>query len=227
MVLLAAYNFDNAGSVTVADLSGNGYDITLTGTDGVQVPGGRTGAALGKTGAVMPVLPAGLLAASETDDRTLMFDVLGTGRAVWLARWESDALDSGIWGALALDGTTVQSRARRQSDTAAAGALTIGTTSVAAWRNMCITYRRSTAVLAVYLDGTLVTGGVPPGWVAGQQLMVGADRINLAEWPDPGPALDNLRIYSHALTAPEVAAVAGTPVAATSARTGQFLPFFP
>lgn len=214
MTWLALYHFNDTGTDTVVDVSGNGYDINLAAVDADQVTGGQTGGALGKTGSVMPVLPAGLLAVSESDDRTIMFDALGTGRAVWWIRWNDDVLGSGIWGVLALDGTTLQSRARRQSDSAAAGALTFGTTSAGTWRNVCLTYVRSTAVLSVYLDGTLVTSGVPSGWSAGQQLMVGADRIDLAEWTATGPSMDNLRIATHAADATEVAALAGTPVTA-------------
>lgn len=211
MALEAAYAFDGSGS-TVLDLSGNGRDIDLTGTNGVQVAGGQTGNALGKNGATMPVLPSSVLAASETDDRTLMLDVLGTDRAVWVIRWSSDALSSGIWGVLSLDGSTMQSRARRQSDSAAAGALTFGTSQAATWHNVCLTYVRSTAVLSAYWDGTLISSGVPSGWTPGQQLMVGADRIDLAEWSATGPAIDNVRIFSHALSAGEVDDLAGTPV---------------
>jgi len=211
--------FDGSGT-TVLDLSGNGRDLDLTGSAGAQVAGGNPGNALGKTGAAMPVLPASVLAASETDDRTVMLDVLGTGRSVWVIRWEDDGLSSGIWGVLALDGVTMQSRARRQSDTAAAGALTFGTSEAGTWHNVCLTYVRSTAVLAAYWDGAVISSGVPSGWVAGQQLMLGAERINLAEWSSTGPSIDNLRIYSHALTAGEVAAIAGTPVSGAVNVTG-------
>ena len=214
MAWLAAYHFNDLGSSTVVDVSGNGRDIDLTGTAGAQVSGGDPGGALGKTGATMPVLPASLLTAAQTDDRTIMLDVLGTGRSVWVIRFNDDALGSGIWGVLALDGVTMQSRARRQSDTAAAGALTFGTSQAATWHNLCLTYVRSTGVLSAYWDGTLVSSGVPSGWSPGQQLMVGADRIDLAEWTDAGPSIDNLRIADHAADATEVAALAGTPVAA-------------
>jgi hypothetical protein len=211
--------FDGSGT-TVLDLSGNGRNLDLTGSDGAQVTGGNPGNALGKTGAVMPVLPASVLAATETDDRTIMLDILGTGRSVWVIRWEDDGLGSGIWGVLALDGVTMQSRARRQSDTAAAGALTFGTSQAGTWHNLCLTYVRSTGVLSTYWDGAVVTSGVPAGWLAGQQLMLGAERINLAEWSATGASIDNLRIYSHALTAGEVAAIAGTPVSGAVNVTG-------
>jgi hypothetical protein len=214
MALEAAYAFDDVAATTVVDLSGNGRDLDLTGSAGAQVSGGQTGGALGKTGSTMPVLPAAVLSASETDDRTIMLDVLGTDRAVWVIRWNDDVLGSGVFGVLALDGATMQSRARRQSDSAAAGAVTFGTSQAGSWHNLCLTYVRSTAVLTAYWDGVLASSGVPSGWSPGQQLMVGADRIDLAEWTTTGPAIDNLRIFSHALNSGEVAALAGTPVAA-------------
>lgn len=219
MALEFAAAFDGSGT-TVLDLSGNGRNLDLTGSAGAQVAGGNPGNALGKTGAAMPVLSASVLAATETDDRTIMLDVLGTGRSVWVIRWEDDGLGSGIWGVLALDGVTMQSRARRQSDTAAAGALTFGTSQAGTWHNICLTYVRATGVLAAYWDGAVVSSGVPAGWVAGQQLMLGAERINLAEWSSTGPSIDNLRIYSHALTPAEVAATAGTPVSGAVNVTG-------
>lgn len=224
MTWLAAYNFNAVGGSAVADVTGHGYDINLTGTNGAQVAGGRTGGALGKTGATMPTLPAGLLAAAQTDDRTIMLDVLGTDRAVWVIRFNDDGLGSGIWGVLCLDGATMQSRARRQSDTAAAGALTFGTSQAGTWHNLCLTYVRSTGVLSAYWDGVLVSSGVPAGWSPGQQLMLGADRIDLAEWTSTGPSIDNLRIADHAADATEVGALAGTPVAAPVLQAAATLP---
>jgi len=217
---IGLYHFDDTGSATVVDVSGNGRDINLTGSAGAQVAGGQTGSALGKTGAAMPELPSGLRTAAETDDRGLMFDVLGTGRSVWWVRWNSSSLGSGIWGVLSLDGTTLISRARRQSDSAAAGALTIGTLSASVWHNVCLTYKRSTGVLSVYWDGALVTEGVPSGWSAGTQLMVGATDANLAEWSSTGPAIDNLRVAGHCPNAAEVASLAGTAVTGVADITG-------
>jgi hypothetical protein len=84
MALEAAYAFDGTGT-TVTDLSGNGRDLNLTGTNGVQVSGGQTGNALGKTGTTMPVLPSAVLAACQTDDRTIMFDDSDWRTVTWLA----------------------------------------------------------------------------------------------------------------------------------------------
>lgn len=211
MALEAAYNFNDVGVATVTDYSGNARHIDLTATNGAQVVGGTPGGALGKTGATMPVLPASVLAASQTDDRTLMFDALSV-RTVWWVRWEKDAISSGTWGILSIDGTTMLGQVRRASDDALATRPSAAPPEVATWHNYCLTYVRSTGVISLYRDGALVD---TESFAAGTQLTTNADRINLAEWSTTGPTIDNLRIYSHALSDVEVAATAGTPVGVT------------
>lgn len=213
MPLEGAYAFGDVGAATVTDLSGHGRHITLSGTNGAQVDSGGLldGGALGKTGANTISLPAALRIASESDDRTLMIDGLG-GRSVWWVRWESTALSAGVWGLLSLDAATIVTRARDQSNGSPTPAgSTVGALSSTVRHNFAITYVRSTGVLSRYYDGTPV--GIqnhPPGTA----LYVGADDLNIAEWTSAGPALDNLRIFSHALTDAEVLALAGTPVTA-------------
>lgn len=207
MALEGAYAFDVVSGATVLDLSGNGRDITLTGTNGVQVAGGQTGAALGKTGATMPICPGSLLTATQTDDRTVMFDAKNNF-TVWWVRWEKDAINSGTWGIL-LTGGSMAVQARRASDDSLATRPTATQPGTTTWHNYCATYVRSTGIISFYLDGVLAS---TQSFTAGTQLTINADRINLAEWSNTGPALDNLRFYSHALNAVEVAALAGTPV---------------
>lgn len=211
MALEAAYNFNDVGSTTVTDYSGNARHIDLTGSNGAQVAGGTPGGALGKTGATMPVLPTSVLAASQTDDRTLMFDALSV-QTVWWVRWEKDAISSGTWGVLSIDGTAMLGQVRRASDDALATRPSAAPPEVATWHNYCLTYVRSTGVISLYRDGTLVD---TESFAAGTQLTVNADRINIAEWSNTGPTIDNLRIYSHALDAATVAATADTPVGVT------------
>jgi hypothetical protein len=218
MALEGAYAFDDIGSTTVVDLSGNGRDISLSGTNGSQVDGSAVldVGALAKTGAGTISLPASLRTAIQTDDRTLMFDGVG-GRAVWWVRLESASLDTGVWGALSLDAANVIVRARDQSNNGPSPASpTIGALG-ASRHNFAITYVRSTGVVSYYYDGALVgTSTYSPGTA----LYTGADDLNIAEWGDSGPALDNLRFFSHALTAGEVAALAGTPVEGGTEVTG-------
>lgn len=210
MAIEAAYSFNNVGSTTVLDLSGNGRDIDLTGTNGVQVDsaGVLDGGALGKTGATMPVLPASVLAACETDDRGIMFDAVGNLN-VWWVRFEKDAISSGVWGILNIADSVMEVQARRASDEALAARPSAALPG-ASRHNYCCTYVRSTGVISFYRDGALASTS---SFAAGTQLSIGADRINLAEWTDTGPAMDNLRLFSHAPDATEVASLAGTPVA--------------
>lgn len=211
MALEGAYAFDVVGATTVADLSGNGRDITLSGTNGAQVDSGGLldGGALGKTGVNAISLPAALRTACETDDRTLMFDGLG-GRSVWWVRWESTALNAGVWGMLSLDAANITTRARDQANgNPTPVGSTVGALSPTVRHNFAITYVRSTGVLSRYYDGALIgIQNFPPGTA----LYVGADDLNIAEWNSAGPAIDNLRFLSHALTDAEIAALAGTPV---------------
>lgn len=218
MALEGAYAFDDIGSATVVDLSGNGRDIDLTATNGQQVDGSAVldVGALAKTGAGTISLPTALLTAIETDDRTLMFDGVG-GRSVWWVRAESAALDTGVWGALSLDAANIMVRARDQSNNSPSPAgPTVGALEVSR-HNFAQTYVRSTGVLTYYYDGSPIgTSTFAPGTA----LYVGADDLNIAEWGDTGPALDNLRFFSHALTDGEVAALAGTPVVGDTEVTG-------
>ena len=215
MALEAAYAFDGSGT-TVTDLSGNGRDIDLTGTNGVQVAGGQTGNALGKTGATMPTLPAAVLAASQTDDRTIMFDAQGN-LTTWWVRFNDTTFASGMWGVLNISGSmAVQARDNTGSHNLATRPAAAAP-SAGVWHNYCATYVRSTGLIKLYIDGVLTTPGPPNGqssFTAGTQLSTSANTIDIAEWSTTGAALDNLRGYSHALTSTEVASIAGTPVTA-------------
>jgi len=202
VALVAAYSFDTDYS----DASGGGNTITSTGNSAI-VSGGQTGSALGKTGATMPVLPAGVLLACQSDDRTIMFDAKGN-LTTWWVRFEKDAIGSGTWGVLNISGSMAV-QARRASDDSLATRPTATAPDASGWHNYCATYVRSTGVISLYRDGTLAS---TQSFAAGTQLTVNADRINIAEWSATGAAVDNLRLYSHALDATAVAATAGTPV---------------
>lgn len=212
MALEAAYAFDNVGGSTVADLSGNGRDITLTGTNGAQVTGGQTGGALGKTGTTMPVLPGSVLTACQSDDRTIMFDGK-QNLTTWWVRFEKDAINSGVWGILNISGS-MTFFARNAADTQMSSRPTATSPAAGAWHNYCVTYVKSTGVATFYYDGASVGTAT---FTAGTALGTAADRINLAEWTGTGAAMDNLRLYSHALDSTAVAATAGTAVTSGAA----------
>ena len=218
MALEGAYAFDDIGSTTVVDLSGNGRDIDLTATNGAQVDGSAVldDGALAKTGSGTIALPASLLAAMETDDRSIMCDIVGS-RSVWIIRFESASLDTGVFGCLSLDATNIIIRARDQGNNGSTpGSAAIGAMA-ASRHNFCMVYVRSTGVLTYYYDGSSVgTSTFAPGTA----LYVGADELNIAEWSSTGPAGDNFRFFSHALTSTEVADLAGTPVVGGTEVTG-------
>jgi hypothetical protein len=212
MPLEGAYNFDADGR----DYSGNGRDLTL-GANAVSVAGGHTGNALGKTGATMPVFPAALLAATQTDDRCVMFWGQGTG-ATWWVRWEKDAINSGTWGVLNISGS-MGVQARRASDDSAITRPTGTAPSAGTWRHYCATYTRSTGICRMLVNG-VQTGSQSFASGAGTQLTINADRINIAEWSTTGPAMDDLRFFSHVPDDGEINRFMNTPV--TARRQTQF-----
>jgi hypothetical protein len=219
MAWIGLWHFDDTGSSTVVDVSGNGFDITLTGFNGAQVDsaGVLDGGALSKSAVGTVPLPAGLLAVAETDDRTIMFDAAAQ-RSVWWVRFEDTGLGTGVWGTLSLDEANMVARARSQANgNPSPAAPTIGAIVTGTRHNYAITYKRSTGVLSYYYDGTLVGTSTH---AAGTALFVGADQINIAEWGTSGAAMDNLRIANHCADAAEIAALAGAPVSASPAFEG-------
>lgn len=202
MTLEGAYNFDADGT----DFSGNGRTLTL-GANGVSVAGGHTGNAFGKTGATMSVFPSSLLAATQTDDRCLMF--WGQGAlTTWWVRWEKDAINSGTWGILNISGSMAV-QARRASDDTAITRPTGTAPSAGTWRHYCATYVRSTGVCRMLVNG-VQTGS--QSFAAGTQLTINADRINMGEWSSTGPAIDDLRFFSNVPTDTEIATYRDTAV---------------
>jgi len=205
MALEGAYSFDAAGAATAVDYSGRGRDLTL-GANGVQVAGGQTGPGFGKTGATMSVFSAALLAATQSDDRCVMF--WGKGAlSTWWVRWEKDAINSGTWGVLNVSGS-MAAQARRASDDSLLTRPT-GTAPSATPHHYCATYVRSTGVCRLLVDG-VQTG--TQSFAAGTQLTTNADRINMGEWSTTGAAIDNLRFFSHVPSDAEIAWYRDTPV---------------
>lgn len=204
MALEGAYSFNVDGT----DYSGNGRHLTL-GVDAVSVAGGNTGNALGKTGVTMPVFPASLLAATQTDDRCVMFWAQGA-LSTWWVRWEKDAINSGTWGLLNTAGSMAV-QARRASDDVLLTRVTGTAPTAGTWRHYCATYTRSTGSCRLFINGNQANSAT---YAAGTQLTVNADRINIAEWSTAGPAIDDLRFFSHAPVATEIVRSMNTPVTA-------------
>lgn len=221
MTLEGAYSFDTDGT----DYSGNGRTLTL-GANGVSVAGGHTSNAFGKTGATMPVFPSSLLAATQTDDRCVMFWGQGTG-ATWWVRWEKDAINSGTWGVLNISGSMAV-QARRASDDSAITRPTGTAPSAGTWRHYCATYVRSTGICRMLVNG-VQTGSQSFASGAGTQLTTNADRINMAEWSTTGPAIDDLRFFSNVPTDAEITTYMNTAVtggASPYPKGALFMPYF-
>lgn len=211
--VLGAWAFDNIGGTVVPDLSGNGWDLDLTGSNGAVVAGGHTGGAFGKTGATMPVFPAGLVAASETDDRAVMFWAQGN-LTTWWVRWQKDAINSGTWGILLVSGNMAGQV--RSAGTEGLATRPTAPPPGAAWHHYCLRYQRSTGVIDFLRDGalTLPAGQSTADGGPGTQLSTGASRIDMAEWSTAGPAVDDLRMLTSWPTDAEVVDLMNTPVAA-------------
>lgn len=228
VTVVAAYAFDNIGGSIVPDLSGNGWDLTLSGTGGQVVSGGHTNGAFAKlsTGS-MPVFPAGLVAATETDDRALMFWAEGdpANRTTWWVRWQFDSIGSGGWGILNLGDGVMKGQVRRNSDQSLATRPAATDVSASAWHHYCLRYQRSTGLIDLLRDGVLTTPGPPNGqssFAANTQLIVGASRIDMAEWSSTTPAIDDLRMLSSWPTDAEVTTLMNTPVSASGRRKTNF-----
>lgn len=211
MPLEAAYAFDDVGATTVLDLSGNGRHITLTGSAGAQVAGGRQGGALAKTGAVMPTLPASVVAAFKTDDWGVMFDALGVRQTWWFRCW--DGTNSGVRGVLDLDATAMRGQLRTAPGDVLQTRPTAPVPEAATWHHYAFTYERSSGTLSMYRDGVLTQA---IDLADGTQASTNFTIIDLAEWTSAGPAQDNLRIFSHCPTPAEVLELQGTPVVASA-----------
>lgn len=208
MALEFAYAFDDVGSGTVLDLSGNGRHITLAGTNGAQVSGGQTGGALGKTGATMVQLPTAAVNAFKTDDWAIMFDALGVRQTWWFRCW--DGTNSGVRGMLDLDGTLMRGQLRTSPGDVLQTRPTAAVPEVTSpWRNYCLTYQRSSGLFTFYREGVQVSQvDIADGTQASNNFTI----IDMAEWTTAGPAMDNIRGMSHCPDAAEVLALAGTPV---------------
>src|SRR5439155_21771396 len=120
----------------------------------------------GKTGATMPTLPAAVLAACQTDDRTIMFDAKQNVTTWWI-RFNDTTFGSGMWGVLNISGSmAVQAR----DNTGSHNLLTrpVATApDASAWHNYAATYVKSTGVCSIYRDGVFVQSS---SFTAGTQM---------------------------------------------------------
>jgi len=219
MSVEGAYNFGAPGQAAVVDYSGHERHADLTGSAGVQTTGGRYGPALGKTGAVLPVLPGSLLAAMHAAaDRAVCFWAAGTGTTWWVRFQVDPETDgTGTFGLLLLGGN-MAGQVRDAAQNLASRPLATGP-AVGEQHWYCLTYTKATGSIDLYRDNVLTTPGPPDGhsaFAADTALSTAAEQINLLETSDTTSRLSELRFLSHAPDAGERQALMDTPVGATS-----------
>lgn len=209
MPLEAAYAFDDTGKTLVRDCSGKERHLDLSTANASQVAGGRWGGGLGKTGATMPVLPAAVLAASQTDDRCIMCDYQAD-LTTWIIRFNDNTFGSGMFGLLNLGSpNAVQGQLRDNTTSKNLMTRPSATAPGAAWHHFALRYVRATGVATIFRDGVVAA---TQSFTAGTQLSTSADSIDLAEWTTAGPTVDNVRVFSHAPSDAEIAALSVAPV---------------
>jgi chitodextrinase len=206
--LVAAYSFDEGSGTTAADASGNGNTGTLSGA--VWTTAGRNGGALSFDGAGDYVTVA--------DKASLD---LGAGATV--EAWVYPTSNTGFRSVVAKErggggfpyGLETSSGVPDGFVTTTGNATAAATTALAAsmWTHLAMTYDGATVRL--YVNGglaasTSVTGALT---VSADPLRIGGD-VTWAEWFQG--RIDDVRVYSRALTAAEVQTDMATPVAASS-----------
>jgi hypothetical protein len=204
--LVASYNFDAGTGTTVADLSGNANNGTITGA--TWATAGKNGGALSFNGTSNYVqfpdsssldLTTGMTleawvnpAALGTTWRTVLFKAQGAGMVYALYANQDTTRPVGQVG--------IGSEKN-----------VVGTASLAlnAWSHIAVTYDGS--ALRLYVNGALaattaVTGTIP---VSNGVLRMGGNSV-WGEWF--GGLIDDARIYNRALSAGEIATDMSTPV---------------
>lgn len=196
-----AWNFDEASGATVLDRSGNGRDLTISGI-GVRTASGNghTDRGLTATGGGQLVGPS--LTGLQTAQRTIECWVKNTSTVIGhIVEFYVGGIDSSAWSILFLSGQ-IHIQARNGSGfVRASGAWTPSTT----WHHIAGTYDGTNVRL--YIDGVLTatTALSPP-------LRTDATEFRVLDNSDSATAIDDVRLYTVALTQAEIAADMATPV---------------
>lgn len=197
MVLELACNFDETGN-TVKDVSGLARDWSIASTGLVRAIDGNTRKVLQVTGSA-PAFPPNI---GQTANRTVMCWLKGTmTTAGWPIQWYKSSEDTGLWGILVLSGN-LSVRGRNAGGPAAASIALPGDFSTT-WHHVAGTYDGSN--IKLYLDATLVatTALTSPLRTDGVLQLFGYNENNY---------IDDLRIFSDALTAQQIALYKDIPV---------------
>jgi chitodextrinase len=207
--LVAAYSFDAGSGSTAADLSGRGNNGTLFGPS--WAPTGKSGGALSFDGVDDLVTVADAASLDLSTGMTLEAWVRPTTNASWRTVVTKEQAGNLVYGLFSNSDTTQPSSIVSigsnpiQDIVRAPGALALST-----WQHLATTYDGST--LRLYVDGvqvgTRTVSGAMPNSTG--PLQIGGNRV-WSEWFQG--QIDDLRVYSRALSAAEIQNNMTTPVA--------------
>jgi hypothetical protein len=208
---MALYNFNENTGTTAADSSGNSRTITF-GTGGAWAASGHTGSAMtntstsigGKAVFTAPAVAITIMAWVKPLDLTagsshFAFGFVdngdSTGCAIFTQRGDGFGAANVLQGDIRIGGSLLALNG---------SALTVGT-----WVHLAITYDGATAIL--YKDGASVTSVSSVGNIGqGDALCVAGGMFDASY--DSDVVVDDVRVYSSALTAGQIVTGMNTPV---------------
>ncbi len=214
--LLAFYKFNESSGITAADASGNGRTATLVGASWTAAGHSNNAVNLNGSGGYVSV-PSGFTT-NLTDFTIATWVYLNGAQGYWTRIFDFGESRSAVWGS-----TYYTTPTRYMFLAPSAGvmtfAITCGTSGgeqritanqtmpVNGWQHVAVTLSGNTGTL--YLNGVQVGQNVIP--ITPSQLgTLNTLYIGKSQWPDPylNGRVDDFRIYSGALNAAQVAALA-------------------
>src|SRR5712691_1746630 len=203
--VVAAYSFDDGSGSSASDLSGNGNTATLHGATWTT---GKYGGAVSFNGTSSLVTVPDSASLDLSSGLTLEAWVRATSFAPSQTLIAKERPGGGFPYGVELDNGVPTGYV---STSAFSGASSASSLPKVTWKFVAVTYDGST--LRVYVDGTQVGSAPASGSIAASsgQLSIGGDSV----WGEYfNGRIDNVRIYSRALSATELAADQATPVTA-------------
>jgi hypothetical protein len=204
---VAAFNFDAVVGGVVPDLTGNGHDFALpvscTLEAGLDDHAIRHSSAAADSG--------GPAIFGQTAHRTLMIDIVRTSNSdAWVAEMKNMSEGTGVWGFL-FSGSSVQARAKDPSNSATFASAVVPASGTR--YQLAMTYDGTN--IRLFFNGVqqAITAFAGPIWTS-------ADAFQLFDVASTETMIDNMRVYDVALSAAELAALVGVPVAAPAPATG-------
>jgi hypothetical protein len=203
--LVAAYGFDEASGTSATDASGRGHTATISGA--VWTSGGKYGSALAFDG----MDDSATVADTSALDLTTGLTIEAWVRPTALAGWRTVVLkerSSGLSYALYAsdDASRASGFVRRSSDV---GVVSPAALPLNSWTHLAVTYDGAT--LRLYVNGNQVRSRTQTGAVvtSSNALKIGGNSV----WGEYFAGLiDDVRIYSKALTVAEIRSDMNTPV---------------